>query len=326
MDQNQLAAFDHVAREGSFTRAAVTLQLGQPAVSARMKALEEEVGGALFTRGRRVTLTALGESFLPFARRALEVLGEGVEAARRAQLGEKGRVRLGALASLAGGLVGPAMAGFVRSYPEVDCTIRSGNHERIVALLLDGVVDLGLLAWPCTEAASADLQAIHSFREPVLLVASPAHPLAARGRVDTDELVHLGRPFFRLRWWQAHHPVIIRLAERVGTIADIPMETARRMALEGAGVGFFTQTYIEEELRGGSLVAVEVSDLPPLHRESALVRRRRSGALSPAAANMIDAIRRQAVALGLLGGPSLPAVVARRRRRRAQPKPRLGSR
>lgn len=300
MDQNQLTAFDHVAREGSFTRAAVTLRLGQPAVSARMKSLEAELGGALFTRGRRVALTALGESFLPFARRALEVLEEGVDASRRAQRGGRGRVRLGALASLAGGLVGPAMSAYLRAFPEVDCVVRSGDHERIVALLLDGVVDLGIVVWPCTEAAAADLQPILSFRESVALVASPAHPLARGGRVDVGELVRLGRPFFRLRWWQAHHPLLIELAERVGGLVDIPMEVARRLALEGVGVGFFPQTYIAEDLQRGTLATVEVKELPRLHRDSALVRRRRAGGLSPATANLVEAIRRQAAALGTL--------------------------
>src|SRR5262245_3846950 len=114
---DQLAAFERIVREGSFSRAALALDLGQPAVSSRIVALESAVGGALFTRGRRVALTALGEGFLPYARRALDVLGEGVEAARLAQVGQRGRIRFGALGSLAGGLVGPALGEFVRSHP-----------------------------------------------------------------------------------------------------------------------------------------------------------------------------------------------------------------
>src|SRR2546427_466487 len=93
MDREQLAAFDRIAREGSFTRAAISLGIGQPAISARIQALEEQVGGTLFTRGRRIALTTLGESFLPFARRALEVLGEGIEAARLAQVAHHSTVR-----------------------------------------------------------------------------------------------------------------------------------------------------------------------------------------------------------------------------------------
>ena len=314
MDRHQLAAFDQVVREGSFTRAAVALGLGQPAVSARLKVLEDELGGTLFTRGRRVALTALGESFLPYARRALEVLDEGVEVARRAQVGQRGCVRLASLGSLAGGLLGPALAAFAREYPEVECVIRSGNHERVVSLLLDGVVDLGLVTWPCTEAGSADLQAILTFHEPVPLVASPAHPLAAVSRIREEELVRLGRPFFLLRWWQAHHPTILGLAERAGPRFDLSMEAARRLAIEGTGVGFFTRTYIAEDLRRGALVELEVQGLPRISRDSALVRRGRGGPLSPATANLVEAIRRQAVALGLHGRGRTDAVPRPKRR------------
>ena len=315
MDRHQLAAFDHVAREGSFTRAAIALGIGQPAVSARIHALEEHVGGMLFTRGRRIALTSLGESFLPFARRALEVLDEGVEAARMAQIGERGRIRFGSLASLAGGLVGPALSAVVRAHPGVDCMMRAGNHEHIVALLLDGVVELGLVTWPCTEAQAADLQAVLLLHEPVALVASPRHALAARRRVTQEEVIRLGAPLFQLRWWQTHHPIIVRLAERAGRTVELPMETARRLAIEGAGVGFFVRTYIAEDLERGDLVEVEVADLPRIHRDSALVRRRRAGPLSPAAANLVEAVRQQAARLGLLT-PSGSRAPARRRSRR----------
>src|SRR4051812_11484748 len=135
----QLVAFDRVAREGSFSRAALAVGIGQPAVSARILALEEAVGGALFVRARRIRLTALGESFLPFARRALEVLREGVETSRLAQVGDRGPLRFGILGSLAASLAGPAVARFVRAHPRVDCMVRSGDHEFLLQLLADGI-------------------------------------------------------------------------------------------------------------------------------------------------------------------------------------------
>jgi DNA-binding transcriptional LysR family regulator len=305
MDREQLAAFDQIAREGSFTRAAVSLGIGQPAISARIRALEDQVGGALFARGRRVTLTALGASFLPFARRALEVLAEGVEAVRLAHTGQRGRVRLGSLASLAGGLVGPALGAFLDDNPQVDCLVRAGDHERIVALLVDGMVDLGLVTWPCTEAAAADLQPVLRLHEPVVLVAHPHHPLAARSRVMQDDVVRLGRPLFRLRWWQEHDPMILELAERTGPAIEVPMETARSLALAGGGVGFFARTYVAEDLERSALAEIGVRDMPRIHRDSALVRRRHAPPLSPAAAHLVEALRKQAASLGLLKGESV---------------------
>jgi LysR family transcriptional regulator, low CO2-responsive transcriptional regulator len=180
MQLEQLVAFDRVARAGSFSRAALALGLGQPAISSRILALEDAVGGALFLRGRAIRLTALGESFLPYARRALEVLREGVDASRLAQVGERGSVRIGSLSSLAGGLIGPALAEFVRTHPQVECAIKSAAHEILLQLLLDGIIDVALTLWPSTSAV--DLTAIFVFREPVVLVAHPRHPLARSRR------------------------------------------------------------------------------------------------------------------------------------------------
>ncbi|HLK37092.1 MAG TPA: LysR family transcriptional regulator [Polyangiaceae bacterium] len=300
MDREQLAAFVHVARRGSFTQAAVALGVGQPAVSARIRALEERVGGALFARGRRARLTVLGESFLPFARRALEVIDEGLEVARLTQIGKRGRVTLGSLASLTGGLVGPAVGALLRENPDVACLVRAGEHERIVELLVDGVVELGVVAWPCAERVAADLRPLLVFREPVVLVAGPTHPLARRARVVEQDVVRLGRPLFRLRWWPEHDSRLLALAERAGPAVELAMEAARSLARGGAGVGFFARTYVAEDLKMGTLVEVPVQHMAPIERGSALVRRGRSGPLSPAAAHLIEALRRQAAALGLL--------------------------
>src|SRR5262249_13534421 len=152
MQLDQLIAFDRIAREGSFSRAAAGLDVGQPAVSARIQALEEAVGGSPFVRGGTLRLTALGESPLPYVRPAPDVLREGGEASRLASVGDRGSVRLASLGSLAGGLIGPTLAEFVRTHPKVDCALRSGDHEFMLQLLLDGVADAALTVWPCTSA------------------------------------------------------------------------------------------------------------------------------------------------------------------------------
>lgn len=299
MDVDQLIAFQRVVREGSFTRAALALGLGQPAVSARIQALEVAVGGPLFTRGRRVALTALGESFLPFARRATEILDEGVASTRLAHAGQRGRVTLAALGSLAGGLVGPAMAAMIRDRPDVDWLVRSGNHELVLALLWDSIVELGVIAWPSPEAAAAELIRVVVWREPVVLVAAPSHPLARRRHVARADIAELARPFLRLRWWRTHHPDVERIADRAARAIEVPMETARHLALCGLAAGFFPRTYIADELVAGSLAPIAVRDMAPLWRDSALVRKPRVAA-APVVAAAIAALRAQAEQLGLV--------------------------
>ena len=295
----QLVAFERVVREGSFSRAALALDLGQPAVSSRIQGLEAALGGALFRRGRRVTVTALGESFLPYARRALELLAEGVEAARLTQEGRRGRVSLAVLGSLAGALAGPALAKLTTEHPEIDCLVRSGDHEPMLTLLLDGVVELALVAWPCPPALETELRALLTLREPVVLVAGRHHPLTQQRRITSRDIVQAGRPLYRLRWWQAHHPAIDRLAAATGRSLELPIESARHLVTRGRGVGFFPRALVAEDLAAGVLVELRVKDLPPIVRESALVRRLRAGPLSPAAAKLVALLRAEAESLGL---------------------------
>lgn len=309
MDTDQLLAFQRVVREGSFSRAARTLNIGQPAVSARIQALEAQLGGALLTRGRRLGLTALGASFLPFVERALETLDEGLKSARSSQSRQRGRVTLAALGSLAGGLLGPALVQFVATHPEVECSMRSGDHEFVLQLLADGVVELGIIAWPCRDAAARDLTSLLVLREHVLLAAHPRHPAARRGGISVAELIELGRHFLRLRWWPSHHPELERIAAAGDSPLEIPMQAARHLALQGAAIGFFPQLLIGEDIQRGALVQVAVHDLPPLERQSALVRRSKGGPLSADARAFIDTVRQQATALGLL-----PRAQARRAR------------
>ena len=134
------------------------------------------------------------------------------------------------------------------------------------------------------------------------LVAHRRHPLARRARVTSADLVRLGRPFYRLRWWQAHHPTIDRLAERTGRLIELPMESARQLVNAGQGVGFFPRTFIAEDIRRGSLREIPVRDLGPIIRDSALVRRLRDGPPSPAGEQMVACLRAEAAAQGLLRG------------------------
>jgi len=85
IDLEQLITFERIVREGSFSGAAWALDIPQPTVSARIKTLEQTVGGALFhRRGRQISLTDLGQTFLPYAQRTIAILTEGVEMARQA--------------------------------------------------------------------------------------------------------------------------------------------------------------------------------------------------------------------------------------------------
>src|SRR5688500_10233961 len=240
LDTGQLLAFERVARERSFSRAARALGIAQPTISERIKALERTVGGELFVRGGRgAALSDLGASFLPYARRALEVLDAGVEAGRQARAGERGRATIGVLESLSGSFLGPALAQFLGAHPRVELLVRAGRHPVVMEQLLDGVVGMALVAWPCPEALTTELEVLLTLRERAVLVAAPGHPLARAGNVDAERVAALAQPFLTLRWWLELPAPLARLAERADPRIDVPMETGRYMVRHGIGAGFF---------------------------------------------------------------------------------------
>ena len=301
MDHNQLTTFDRIVREGSFSRAARELHIAQPTISARIHALEEEVGGALLTRTNHgVQLTALGVSFLPYARQALAAMLEGIEAARQARSGLRGRITIGSLGSLTGGLLAPALVRFQATHPTVECYARSADHLPLVRLLYDGVVELAVIAWPCVQPLVTDLKPLLQFHEPVLFTVPRRHPFAQRTAITQADIIECDTQFLLLRWWQITHPEVARLAARAKFMADVPQEVALYLVREGHAFGFFTHAYIHRELKQGEVVQVPVTDMPMIYRDSALVRLERSAELAPAANALIRCLQEQAAQMGIL--------------------------
>jgi LysR family transcriptional regulator, low CO2-responsive transcriptional regulator len=309
MDTEQLIAFERIVREGSFSKAAWALGIAQPTISARVQTLEQQIGGALFTRGGRgATLTDLGASFLPYARRALEVIDAGMDAARQAREGQRGRVTIGVLESLSGSFMGPALAEYHAARPDVELLVRAGRHEQLVELLADGVIGMALVAWPCADTLTTELEPLLELRESVLLVAAPGHPLARRRVVEEREVAEAAQPLLLLRWWLSLPPAVARVAQQARATIDVPMDTGRQMVLSGAGAGFFPWMQVAEHLAAGQLREVSVRGLGPVVRESALVRRAGGAPLSAAAAALVHTLRERAARLGLLiGGERAPS-------------------
>jgi DNA-binding transcriptional LysR family regulator len=284
VDTDQLLAFERIVREGSFGRAAWELGIAQSTISARMRALERAVGGPLFERGRRpLALTARGREFLPYARRALEVLREGRDAAGRAQEGQRGRLRLGVLESLTGRPLALALEAYRQRSPRVECEVRSGDHVRVVEELADGLVEMGLVVWPDPEPSIVPLEPIRTFDDAVVLAVSRTHRLAREGTTTRAELLLHGGAFLLPNWWPVVPQPVRRLAAEAWPVVRVPIQTALVLALRGQGVGLFTRSWIAREVGQGTLTEVRVEGLPALKRTSALVRVDRTGALSTAA-------------------------------------------
>ena len=185
--------FCRVADAGSFTRAAEQLGYSQSAVSQTVRALEQELGTALLSRGRGgVRLTADGEAYLPYFR-AICGADEALARKQREMRGlENSVIRIGTFTSVSRNLLPPLMQRFKALYPGVQFELRQGEYTGISRWLCEGGVDLGFLGTRevdglCTRPL---------YRDEMAAVLPPTHPLAAQKSVSLAQLAE--EPFILL--------------------------------------------------------------------------------------------------------------------------------
>src|SRR5579864_6734141 len=167
VELTDLATFSAVARNGGITRAAEELKTVQSNVTQRVKALEAEIGTALFERhSRGMTLTGAGRRLLPFAQRMAALSREAVLAAR--DDGEpKGPLSIGSMETTAAVRLPKLLAAFHRRYPAVRLTLRTAPTADLVAAVLDGTLDGAFVAGPIEHA---ELTSTTAFQEELVLV------------------------------------------------------------------------------------------------------------------------------------------------------------
>src|SRR5947209_11649046 len=169
MELTDLVTFSAVARVGGITRAADELNTVQSNVTQRIKALEAEIGTALFERhSRGMSLTGAGRRLLPYALRMAALAREAVLAAR--DDGEpKGPLAIGSMETTAAVRLPSLLADFHRNFPAVRLSLRTATTADLVAGVLDGAFDGAFVAGPI---AHADLAATSVFREELVLVSA----------------------------------------------------------------------------------------------------------------------------------------------------------
>lgn len=254
MEWHQIVGFYHVAKTGSFTRAAALTFRTQSALSQQVKALEEEFGCSLFERlgKRRLRLTRAGEALLEFAEAVLERyqgLKEELEAIKGHQ---KGRLRVAAPFTTLYHLLPQALESYVRLFPLVHLTVLDRPQRAAVALVREGEVDFALAL---ESAVPPDLSALRWKRVETVLLAPPEHPLTAVERVTLDQIARY--PLI-LPPKDADYPARRRLEEHFRRLG-----LEYRTVIESSNVEL-SSLYVEMGL--GIAFATVVKDLPALRR------------------------------------------------------------
>ncbi|SEN92568.1 LysR family transcriptional regulator [Actinacidiphila rubida] len=199
MDLRQMEVVVAVAEEGGFSAAARRLHVVQSAVSGTVRALERELGAALFLRTtHRVTLTPAGEAFVPAARATLRSAQEARAAVDLAQGELHGQITIGVMQGLYAGLA-EALADFHREHPGVVVRLRQAPAGEVPQALRDGTVDLAVAALdgPLPRGLQTRL---FSREEMVVVTAPPADALAAEGPLTLAEVAAMPLVDFTPGW------------------------------------------------------------------------------------------------------------------------------
>ncbi|PTY03827.1 LysR family transcriptional regulator [Opitutaceae bacterium EW11] len=277
----ELECFAAVAEELSFTRAALRLHLAQPPLSRHIRALEEKLGVRLFERTRRrVALTAAGRRFYEESQGVLPQLVRAGEAAKRSQMGETSRLRLGFVSAVLSPELVETLRRFRQQHPAVQLMLHDASPAEQLSLLGAGTLDGGFVGLKPLDPAPGIH--FHPWRsEPLACFVPAGHPLAARPRIDVADLAD--EPFVAVSGEAApaFAAYVRGLCREAGYRPRIVLESPRAQAVAvmvaaGSGVALLPESLAR--VMGNAVVAL------PLRRTPKIVHvfARRAGKPSPA--------------------------------------------
>ncbi|MEZ6088495.1 MAG: LysR family transcriptional regulator [Pirellulaceae bacterium] len=184
MDIEQLANFECLAELKNFTHAAERLGISQSALSRSIQRLEEEIGQPLFDRKpRSVELTDVGVLFRSRAEQILLIVED-----TKAEInddGQSGRIRIGAIPTVAPFFLPELLRQFSGVHPKANLIVRENTTEDLMKRCKQGELDVAILALP-VSAQYVEIEPL--FEEELLLVLPSKHPLAERKSVKLADI------------------------------------------------------------------------------------------------------------------------------------------
>ncbi|MDN5869254.1 MAG: LysR family transcriptional regulator [Nitrococcus sp.] len=258
----QLKVFEAVARNLSYTRASEELHLTQPAVSIQIRQLEEKIGLSLFEQlGKRIFLTEAGRELHRYSKAISRQLLEADEAF--AELKGLGRGRLiVSVASTVGFFATRLLANFCRQHQGITLSLEITNRQTLLSRLEANETDIVIMGRPPAES---ELVGESFMDNPLVVIASPGHPLTKREQIPLAELVK--EPFVvretasgtrrAMEKYFAEQKIALRT-----TMQMTSNEAIKWAVMAGLGLGIVSVHTLELELAGGQLAILDVKSLP----------------------------------------------------------------
>ena len=276
MSDRRLQVFYTVAKLLSFTKAAETLHMTQPAVTFQVRQLEDHFNTRLFDRTHnKILLTDAGQKVYFYAEKIFELNSEMEHSLRALSEDTSGTLSIGGSTTIAQYTFPTLLKGFREKYPDLSIRICEANTDGIVAKVESSMIDLGIVEAP---VLNQDLD-VEVFRaDELVLITHPEHDLAKKKFVKPSDLK--GLPFITREEGSGTKSVIFDYFAKHNidkNNLNVCMELGNSESVKGAvetgiGVSILSKTTIEKELQLNRLSYVPLD--PKLTRNFYFVKKR----------------------------------------------------
>ncbi len=248
MDYKALRYFHEVAKLSSFTRAAESLSIAQPAVSMAIKRLEEQLRLTLFHRkDRKIALTDEGEKLYQQSTRIIQAMNDADLEMDELRGLEKGVVHLGVPGMLGSYFFPPLVMAFKHRYPKLRLSVLESGAWQLQQMLENGDIDLAVIE---SGGIPDNVDATPILRDEMQVVVSTDHPLAKVNSVTPKELFEHELVVFRQGYF--HRRLLDQMAEEAGIEPSISFETnllplIRSIIKQGFGISTLLKMAVEND-------------------------------------------------------------------------------
>jgi DNA-binding transcriptional LysR family regulator len=272
----RMQVFYTVAKLLSFTKAAETLHMTQPAVTFQIRQLEEHFNTRLFDRTHnRVSLTETGRAAYKYAEQIFELYAEMESSVKEVTGDLSGVLTIGASTTIAEYVLPTILGGFSSKYPEINLRLNVSNTEGIVSMVENSMIDLGVVEGPVTNK---NLQVELYKVDELVLICSADHELAQHASISLADVVEF--PFISREEGSGTREIILGFLEKAGldkNNLNITMElgspeSIKRAVEAGMGLSVMSLAAIEKEIALKTLTCVSFQ--PQLRRDFSFVRQR----------------------------------------------------
>ncbi|HAG50931.1 MAG TPA: LysR family transcriptional regulator [Deltaproteobacteria bacterium] len=265
MELRYLEIFCKVVELKSFSKAADELFLTQPTISNHIKALEDEVGIQLLDRlGRNVLPTKAGEVLYKYAREIVRLKSNAIQELNEFMGNVKGSLIIGG-STIPGEYILPEyIARFKKGYPNIAVTLRLGDTQDIINLLIDGNIEMGIVG---SRTDDKRIDRREFLNDELILVASPKHLKNYKKQMDIKDLRKL--PFIIREKGSGSRKTLEETLKDVGiNVEDLNIaaevgstEAVKQSVRAGIGVSFLSRIAVKDEIPNKTLVEISIKHL-----------------------------------------------------------------